>query len=121
MPRWNSRPVDGTPTPWGTLHGGILCEIADAAMAWHTPQLWATEKPSRRWNSRSSNPQPITHTPQITNNATVNCRPTLADIMRASEGDFLQLKRAHCTQNDGLVRRCLQELQVFAHTLCFVI
>ena len=32
MPRWNSRPVGGTPTPWGTLHGGILCEIADAAM-----------------------------------------------------------------------------------------
>jgi hypothetical protein len=36
------------------------------------------------WFARG-NPQAITHTPQITNNATVNCRPTLADIMRASE------------------------------------
>ena len=40
--------------PMGTLHGGILCDIADAAMGRRMPAPWARAKRSLPSSSRST-------------------------------------------------------------------
>ena len=34
--------------PMGTIHGGILCDVADAAMGWPSTPPWGTASRSRR-------------------------------------------------------------------------